>query len=67
MTTTGDEHLVACPVCGSATFVDSHTPASDHPECSTDRRECETCDWHSDEWPTPNSTTTQESQCNTKT
>ena len=48
------EGVVRCPVCGSPTFVDTHTPASDHPELSTDRHQCETCDWHSDEWPTPN-------------
>lgn len=51
--------MVRCPVCGSATFIDSHTPASDHPELSTDRHQCEKCDWHSDdEWPTPNSVLT---------
>jgi hypothetical protein len=45
---------VLCPLCGSSTFIDSHIPASDHPELSTDRRQCEKCDWHSDEWPTSN-------------
>ena len=42
-----------CPLCGCATFVASHTPYSDHPELSTDRHECVSCYWHSDEWPTP--------------
>jgi hypothetical protein len=44
---------VICPLCGADTFIDSHTPFSDHPELSTDRHECKVCDWHSDEWPTP--------------
>ena len=49
---------VICPVCGSGTFIDSHTPATDHPECSTDRHQCNKCEWHSDEWPTKNTAAT---------
>lgn len=48
-----EKSKVLCPVCGASTFIESHTPATDHPECSTDRHQCEKCDWYSDEWPTP--------------
>jgi len=42
---------LTCPECGAYAYIESHSPASDHPECSTDRLQCEVCDWHSDEWP----------------
>lgn len=42
-----DEDL--CPKCGSPTFIDEKIPASDHPECSTRFRQCDQCEWHSDE------------------
>lgn len=38
-----------CPECGSATFVDTHCPASDHPFLTTEFDECEVCDWTGNE------------------
>ena len=38
-----------CPQCGAGCFADIHTPASDHPELTTSRLQCEQCDWYGDE------------------
>jgi hypothetical protein len=40
-----------CPRCGARLFVDSHTPAGDHPELMTDRFQCTRCDYHGEELP----------------
>jgi len=41
----------ACPLCGSVCFDDVHTPATDHPELTTTRKQCSKCEWFGEESP----------------
>jgi len=34
-----------CPLCGADTFVDTHCPATDHPETTMEYDFCTKCDW----------------------
>lgn len=45
------DQLQMCPLCGSECFLDSHTPASDHPELTVERWECKECNWFGEEQP----------------
>ncbi len=40
-----------CPKCGAKTFANSHCPATDHPETTTEWDRCGECDWESDHRP----------------
>ncbi len=48
---TADAEAALCPKCGEATRVESHCPATDHPETTVYWDECG-CGWESDHRPT---------------
>lgn len=45
------EKVTLCPCCGASTFLDTHCPASDHPELEVEFDSCTHCDWPGNDRP----------------